>query len=93
MQNHLDIETDQRCGGMQAATIAEALAAGSCDFGFLHIKAVDDTGHERAAALKVQMYFLSRQWSLDHGTEGQLPLRLPAHRMQWKTLAMSVPPP
>jgi len=38
----------------QAATIAQALAEGRCDFGFLHVKAVDDTGHDRAAALKVR---------------------------------------
>lgn len=37
----------------KAECIADALIAGVCDFGFLHIKAVDDTGHDRATALKV----------------------------------------
>lgn len=43
---------------LQAATIAEALAAGRCDFGFLHVKAVDDTGHDRAAASKATLPLL-----------------------------------
>lgn len=33
--------------------MADALISGACDFAFLHVKAVDDTGHDRAAALKV----------------------------------------
>jgi len=37
----------------KAATVADALISGACDFAFLHVKAVDDTGHDRAAALKV----------------------------------------
>ena len=50
----LQCHSDPACGlpAPQAATIAEALAAGRCDFGFLHVKAVDDTGHDRAAASK-----------------------------------------
>lgn len=58
----------------QAATIAEALAAGHCDFGFLHIKAVDDTGHDRAAALKVMDHGCSMYlWSKT--LQGRLPAR------------------
>ena len=38
---------------MKAETIAEALTAGQYDFGFLHIKAVDDTGHDQQPVLKV----------------------------------------
>jgi hypothetical protein len=45
----------------QAECIADALIAGVCDFGFLHIKAVDDTGHDRATALKVT-HLLSREF-------------------------------
>lgn len=40
----------------QAETIAHALTTGLCDFGFLHVKAVDDTGHDRATALKVTVF-------------------------------------
>ncbi|KAK9817062.1 hypothetical protein WJX72_008993 [[Myrmecia] bisecta] len=38
----------------KAVTIAGALVGGGYDFGFLHIKAVDDTGHDRQIALKVR---------------------------------------
>lgn len=37
----------------KAAAIADALARDSYDFGFLHVKAVDDTGHDKLLALKV----------------------------------------
>ena len=37
----------------KAAAIAKALAEDSNDFGFLHVKAVDDTGHDKLLALKV----------------------------------------
>ncbi len=37
----------------KAETIAEALSSGKYDFGFLHIKAVDDTGHDQHPVLKV----------------------------------------
>ena len=37
----------------KSEAIAEALISGKYDFGFLHIKAIDDTGHDRAACLKV----------------------------------------
>ena len=50
---------------LQAATVAGALAEGRCDFGFLHVKAVDDTGHDRAAALKVPLaraFLLADGW-------------------------------
>jgi hypothetical protein len=52
--NFVSHQLTPACGhsASQAGTIAEALAAGRCDFGFLHIKAVDDTGHDRAAASK-----------------------------------------
>ncbi len=33
--------------------MSEALAAGGYGFAFLHVKAVDDTGHDRDTALKV----------------------------------------
>ncbi len=33
--------------------MAAALACGDHDFAFLHVKAVDDTGHDRDTALKV----------------------------------------
>lgn len=42
---------------VKAEAIAEALGHGDFDFGFLHVKAVDDTGHDRAAAMKVQALF------------------------------------
>lgn len=38
---------------IKAEKIAEALTAGQYDFGFLHIKAVDDTGHDQQPVLKV----------------------------------------
>lgn len=37
----------------KAEAISEALIGGSYKFGFLHVKAIDDTGHDRAVALKV----------------------------------------
>ena len=39
----------------KAEAIAEALVEGGNDLGFLHIKAVDDTGHDRALAMKVSL--------------------------------------
>lgn len=36
--------------------MAGALAAGGHDFAFLHVKAVDDTGHDRDTVLKVRPY-------------------------------------
>lgn len=39
---------------IKAETIAEALTAGQYDFGFLHIKAVDDAGHDQQPVLKVR---------------------------------------
>ncbi|GAB4817188.1 hypothetical protein N2152v2_004234 [Parachlorella kessleri] len=36
----------------KAEVIAKALTTGGYDFGFLHIKAVDDTGHDRLVDLK-----------------------------------------
>ena len=33
--------------------MAAALASGGYDFAFLHVKAVDDTGHDRDTVLKV----------------------------------------
>ena len=38
---------------VKAEKIAEALVEDKYDFGFLHIKAVDDTGHDQQPALKV----------------------------------------
>ena len=38
---------------VKAEKTAEALSAGQYDFGFLHIKAVDDTGHDQQPVLKV----------------------------------------
>lgn len=38
---------------VKAERIAEALSAGQYNFGFLHIKAVDDTGHDQQPVLKV----------------------------------------
>ncbi len=37
----------------KADTIAAALVDGGYDFGLLHVKAVDDTGHDRMVAMKV----------------------------------------
>ena len=37
----------------KAAAAADALISGSAEFVFLHIKAVDDTGHDRQPVLKV----------------------------------------
>ena len=37
----------------KAAAAAAALASGVYDFVFLHVKAVDDTGHDRKPVLKV----------------------------------------
>ena len=37
----------------KAEAIARALTQGGYQLGFLHVKAVDDTGHDRAVALKV----------------------------------------
>lgn len=38
----------------KAAAAADALISKTADFVFLHIKAVDDTGHDRQPVLKVQ---------------------------------------
>lgn len=37
----------------KAEAIAEALKSGEYGFAFLHVKAIDDTGHDKAAAMKV----------------------------------------
>lgn len=37
----------------KAATICDALTKGGYEFGFVHVKAVDDTGHDRMVAMKV----------------------------------------
>jgi 2,3-bisphosphoglycerate-independent phosphoglycerate mutase len=37
----------------KAATMARCLTHGGYSFGFLHVKAVDDTGHDRMVAMKV----------------------------------------
>ena len=39
---------------VKAETIAAALSCKEYDFGFLHIKAVDDTGHDQQPVLKVR---------------------------------------
>ena len=38
----------------KAAAAADALSGGHYDFVFLHVKAVDDTGHDRQPVLKVR---------------------------------------
>ena len=38
---------------VKAEKLAEALSSGSYNFGFLHVKAVDDTGHDQQPVLKV----------------------------------------
>ena len=38
---------------VKAEAIAAELSSGQYDFGFLHIKAVDDTGHDQQPVLKV----------------------------------------
>ncbi len=38
----------------KADTIAQALTEGGYSFGLLHVKAVDDTGHDRMVAMKVR---------------------------------------
>lgn len=38
----------------KAATAAAALTQGGYDFVLLHVKAVDDTGHDRMLAMKVR---------------------------------------
>lgn len=38
----------------KAEAICNALASDKYDFGFLHIKAVDDAGHDRKIGLKVR---------------------------------------
>jgi hypothetical protein len=40
----------------KAAAMGDALINGSHDFGFLHVKAVDDTGHDRAVPMKVKLH-------------------------------------
>ena len=47
----------------KAEAIANDLSAGHHDFGFLHVKAIDDTGHDRAAALKVPSPSLSHHFA------------------------------
>lgn len=44
---------------VKAEKIAHALVEDDYDFGFLHIKAVDDTGHDQQPALKVSHYSTS----------------------------------
>ena len=41
----------------KAETLSKALASGQYDFGFLHVKAVDDTGHDQQPVLKVSVLF------------------------------------
>lgn len=38
---------------VKAERVAQALIEDQFDFAFLHIKAVDDTGHDKEPALKV----------------------------------------
>lgn len=38
----------------KAEAVAQALASDSCDFAFLHVKAVDDAGHDRLPWLKAR---------------------------------------
>lgn len=47
------------CLRSKAAALAEALSGGDYDIGFLHVKAVDDTGHDRALSLKVRRAILT----------------------------------
>lgn len=37
----------------KAATVCSALTSGDYDFGFVHVKAVDDTGHDRMMTWRV----------------------------------------
>ncbi|GFH09044.1 archaeal type cofactor-independent phosphoglycerate mutase, partial [Haematococcus lacustris] len=37
----------------KASTICDALTTGSAQFGFVHVKAVDDCGHDRRLQMKV----------------------------------------
>lgn len=37
---------------VKAEVIARALSSGQYDFGFLHVKAVDDAGHDRQPVMK-----------------------------------------
>lgn len=37
----------------KASTMCDAMASGQYDFGFVHVKAVDDTGHDRMMAWRV----------------------------------------
>ncbi|GFH16460.1 metalloenzyme domain-containing protein, partial [Haematococcus lacustris] len=39
--------------GSKASTICDALTTGSAQFGFVHVKAVDDCGHDRRLQMKV----------------------------------------
>lgn len=39
---------------LKGAAIYEAVTKGCFDFGFVHVKAVDDTGHDRLWALRVR---------------------------------------
>ena len=42
------------CFEAKAEAVATATISGEYDFAFLHVKAVDDAGHDKAPALKVQ---------------------------------------
>jgi len=43
----------------KAEAIAEALSRGGYQFGFLHVKAVDDTGHDFLLKMKVRFCFVA----------------------------------
>jgi 2,3-bisphosphoglycerate-independent phosphoglycerate mutase len=45
--------------GAKARAAIEHIALDEYDFGFVHVKAVDDTGHDRNTQLKVLYFCLS----------------------------------
>ena len=48
------------CFEAKAEAVAAALISGEYDFAFLHVKAVDDAGHDKAPALKVRPHQQTR---------------------------------
>ena len=55
------------CLEAKAQAVAEALTRGDADFAFLHVKAVDDAGHDRDPTLKARPARYARWTATEDG--------------------------
>ena len=55
---------------VKAEAIATALTSGGFDFALLHVKAVDDTGHDRLPWMKVRTLPCQMHWEHDGKLSG-----------------------